>query len=83
MGVGRRVRSRAQCNMSSPLSLAFLFFFSNDFIHLFSAVVDLCCCAPTFSSCGKQGLLSSGGVHASHRAGCFFRGAQAPQYKLQ
>ena len=26
---------------------------------LFLAALDLCCCAPTFSSCGEQGLLSS------------------------
>ena len=27
------------------------------FIYLFLAVLGLCCCACTFSSCGKQGLL--------------------------
>ena len=27
------------------------------FIHLFLAVLGLCCCVRAFSSCGEQGLL--------------------------
>ena len=30
--------------------------------YLFLVVLDLCCCVQAFSSCGKQGLLSSCGV---------------------
>ena len=40
-------------------------FFKNNFIYLFLAVLDLCCCARLFSSCGKWGLLSSCSVQAS------------------
>ena len=44
----------------------FPFFFFCNFIYLFLAVLDLRCCAGFFSSCSKQGLLSSCGVRASH-----------------
>ena len=44
----------------------FPFFFFCSFIYLFLAVLDLCCCAGFFSSCSKQGSLSSCGVRASH-----------------
>ena len=45
------------------------------FIYLILAILDLCCCAYAFSSCGKQGLLSdcdvwtygSGSLVAEHR----------------
>ena len=33
------------------------FLFTNLFIYLFLAVLDLRCCARAFSSCGEQGLL--------------------------
>ena len=32
---------------------------------IFLAALGLCCCLWTFSSCGKQGLLSTWGVQAS------------------
>ena len=35
------------------------FFFKNFFIYLCLAVLGLCCCVWTFSSCGKKGLFSS------------------------
>ena len=35
----------------------FSFLFSNKFIYLFLAALDLCCCAWAFSSCGERGLL--------------------------
>ena len=49
-------------------SKVFFFFFNNkclltsyaffeNFIYLFMAVLGLCCCAWTFSSCGVRGLL--------------------------
>ena len=39
-------------------------------IYLFIlAALGLCCCAWAFSSCGKQGLISSQGVWASHCGG--------------
>ena len=31
--------------------------FLNKFIYLFLAALGLCCCMPTFSSCGERGLL--------------------------
>ena len=31
------------------------------FIHLFLAVLGLCCCTRAFSSCGERGLLSVAG----------------------
>ena len=34
-------------------------------IYLFLAVLGLCCCTQAFSSCGKQGLLSSCSTQAS------------------
>ena len=36
---------------------SFFFFFLNKFIYLFLAVLGLRCCARSFSSCGKRGLL--------------------------
>ena len=36
---------------------SFFYKFILFFIHLFLALSGLCCCAMTFSSCGKWGLL--------------------------
>ena len=41
----------------------------NVFIYLSLAALHLRCCAWAFSSCGKQGLLSSCGTWASHCSG--------------
>ena len=53
------------------LTVFFTFFKEFIFIYLSSslAVLDLCCCARAFSSCGKQGLLSSCGAWASRYGG--------------
>ena len=37
--------------------IKFLLFFKNKFIYLFLAVLGLCCCTQTFSSCRERGLL--------------------------
>ena len=50
------------------------------FTHLFLAVLGLGCCAQPFSSCCKQGLLSSCGVWTSHYDG-FSGGAWALGYE--
>ena len=42
--------------ISFPLS-EFIYLFIYKFIYLFLAVLGLCCCAWSFSSCGEQGLL--------------------------
>ena len=47
------------------------------FIYLFLATVGLCCYTWAFSSCSKQGLLSSCGARASHCGGFSCCGAQA------
>ena len=39
------------------------------FIHLFLAVLGLCCCMWAFSSCRDQGLFSSCGVQTSYCGG--------------
>ena len=41
------------------------FFFFLRFIYLLMAELDLGCCTQAFSSCGKQGPISSGGEQAS------------------
>ena len=40
-----------------PMSKIGFFLIYLYFIHLFLAVLGLCCCARAFSSCGEQGLL--------------------------
>ena len=47
------------------------------FIYSFLAVLGLCCYTWAFSSCSKQGLLSSCGARASHCGGFSCCGAQA------
>ena len=47
------------------------------FIHLFLAVLGLCCGIDFFSSCGEWGLVSSCGGWASHCSGFFCYGASA------
>ena len=42
-----------------------LFFFLN-LVYLFLAALSLHCCAQAFSSCGKQGRLSSCDAQSSH-----------------
>ena len=59
---------------TEPPGKPFFFLFFN-IIYLFLATLGLC---PTFSSCGKQGLLPSCGVRASHHSGFACFGAQAP-----
>ena len=42
------------------ICISFFLFFLNNFIYfiyLFLAVLGLCCCARSFSSCGEWGLL--------------------------
>ena len=39
------------------LEIFFFFFNFILFIYLFLAVLGLCCCVGSFSSCGEQGLL--------------------------
>ena len=59
----------------------FLYFFIKIFVYLFLAALSLCCCSQAFSSCSKQGLLStlsSCGAQASHCCGFSCWGAQAP-----
>ena len=45
--------------------------------YLFLAVLGLHFCARASSSCGEQGLLSTGGGWASHRSGSSHCGARA------
>ena len=50
---------------------------NNKLINLFLAVLRLCGCMQTFSSCGEWGLLSSSGAWASHCGGFFCYRPQA------
>ena len=69
--------------------LTFFFFFTIQsflkflFIHLFLAVLGLHCCVLTFSSCRKQGLLSSCDAQASHCNAFSYCGAWAVEHGLQ
>ena len=56
---------------------AFYYFLHIVFIYLFLSALGLHCFAWTFSSCSKEGLLSSWGVWASHCSGFSCCGAQA------
>ena len=59
----------------------FLYFFIKIFVYLVLAALSLCCCSQAFSSCSKQGLLStlsSCGAQASHCCCFSCWGAQAP-----
>ena len=58
------------------------FFVYNFTIYLFLALLGLCSCA-AFSSCSKQGLLSSCSVRASHCGGFFCSRAEARVHGLQ
>ena len=51
------------------MDLITLFFKITLCIYFWLCWVGLCCCAGLFSSCGKQGLLSSFGMRASHCKG--------------
>ena len=51
-------------------------------IYLFMAVLGLCCCMWTFSSCGEWGLLSSGGAWAFPRHAPFCYRARDPEHGL-
>ena len=51
-------------------------------IYLFMAALGLRCCTRAFSSCGKQGLLSSCGALASHCSGFSCWGLWALECKL-
>ena len=42
---------------SPPYIHSFIHLFIYLFIYLFIAVLGLCCCAQSFSSCGERGLL--------------------------
>ena len=57
--------------------LSFFFFFFKIHLFIFTAVLGLCSCAWAFSSCGKQRLLSSCCVEASHFCGFSCCRAQA------
>ena len=56
------------------LPFLFVFFFK---MCSFLAALGLCYCAKSFSSCGKQRLLSCCSIWASHSGGCFCCGAWA------
>ena len=58
--------------MYTLLYLIFIYF-----TFLFLAVLGLHCCMQSFSSCSKQGLLSSYNTWASHCGVFFYCGAQA------
>ena len=68
------------------------FIFQEMFIHLFSAVLGLCCFAQAFSSCSKWALLSCAGFSpqrllllqstGSGHAGCSSWGTQAQSSQL-
>ena len=75
----------SQCTRSERLSHASNLgwsFLKFSFIHLFLAVLGLHCCVLTFSSCRKQGLLSSCGAQASHCNAFSYCGAWAVEHGL-
>ena len=49
--------------------------------YLFMAVLGLCCCTWTFSSCGEWGLLSSCAWASPHHASFCYR-AWDPEHRL-
>ena len=65
----------------TPWRSRYFFFFFNFLFKLvcflFLAEPGLHCCVQTFSSCGKQGLLSSCGTEALHCGGFCYCGAWA------
>ena len=60
----------------SKTAFSFFFFFNN-FIYLFLAVLGLCCCEGFFPSCSERELLSSHDVLSSHFCGFSCWGAQS------
>ena len=68
------VKDREACSSWGSKDLDMTQRLSNN--NLLLAVLGLCCCGQSFSSCWEQGLLSSCGARASHSGG-LSGGAQA------
>ena len=69
---GKKKAKTITCLYRNPAFDYKIFYFM-----LFLVVLSLCCYVQAFSSCGKQGLLSSCSARASHCSGFSCCGAQA------